>query len=155
MHFAFRCACSTLRVLYFSALTVAAGFCVELTLRPCFQQAKLRTARAFIYCFLGVFLFAALIPAWQSLESLEALDTATGLWSCVGLAIMDFLGGAMYTTRVPERWFPGKLDLLGQSHNWMHLLVMLGALIRLEGLLKVYERWTVNESMTTYCRSTL
>ncbi|KAK0708115.1 hemolysin-III related-domain-containing protein [Lasiosphaeris hirsuta] len=38
-------------------------------------------------------------------------------------------------------------DLLGQSHNWMHVLVLTGALVRLEGLLTVARRWQEESGM--------
>lgn len=33
----------------------------------------------------------------------------------------------MSATRVPERWFPGRLDYGFNSHNLMHVLVVVGA----------------------------
>lgn len=64
-----------------------------------------------------------------------------GLKFFLGLALINFSGAALYAARIPERWFPGTFDLIGQSHNLMHLLVFTGALVRLHGLLGVAERW--------------
>ncbi|XP_055535739.1 progestin and adipoQ receptor family member 3 isoform X3 [Wyeomyia smithii] len=30
----------------------------------------------------------------------------------------------IYVTRIPERWFVGKVDYIGHSHNWWHLFVL-------------------------------
>ena len=36
-----------------------------------------------------------------------------------------YTGGAMiYSWRVPERWFPGRCDIVGHSHQWWHLCVV-------------------------------
>jgi hypothetical protein len=37
------------------------------------------------------------------------------------------LGVATYACRVPERWFPGKFDIFGHSHQLWHLAVVLAA----------------------------
>lgn len=31
----------------------------------------------------------------------------------------------IYYTKIPERWFAGKFDIIGHSHNWWHLFVIL------------------------------
>ncbi|XP_065077116.1 progestin and adipoQ receptor family member 3 [Ochlerotatus camptorhynchus] len=30
----------------------------------------------------------------------------------------------IYVTRIPERWFAGKVDYIGHSHNWWHVFVL-------------------------------
>lgn len=146
-HFALRCASSTVRVLHFSSISLTAGSCACITLRPDFRRPDCRIGRLLTYCFLGASLFLPLLQAWLALKSLNKLDRIAGLWSFLGLATVNFAGGALYVARVPERWLPGKLDLLGHSHNWMHILVILGAHIRLQGLLGLYQRWEVDASM--------
>ncbi|KAI3654586.1 hypothetical protein MP228_000640 [Amoeboaphelidium protococcarum] len=45
----------------------------------------------------------------------------------VGIGVMTFfyLGGAfIYASRIPERWFPGKCDIFGHSHQWWHIAVI-------------------------------
>ncbi|OAQ59061.2 adiponectin receptor protein 1 [Pochonia chlamydosporia 170] len=152
IHFALRCARSTLRLTFFSALTMTAGLCIALTLRSWFHQPKYRTMRTLMYCFLGASLFIPVAAAWDAFGTVEVLDKAVGFRSFVWLAAINLLGGLLYTTRVPERWFPGKFDLFGQSHNLMHALVMAGAFIRLQGLMDVYASWRVDGSMSAYCQ---
>lgn len=43
------------------------------------------------------------------------------------VAIMYLLTGTaflIYVTRIPERWFAGKVDYIGHSHNWWHVFVL-------------------------------
>uniref|UniRef100_A0A1B0DK45 Uncharacterized protein n=2 Tax=Phlebotomus papatasi TaxID=29031 RepID=A0A1B0DK45_PHLPP len=40
------------------------------------------------------------------------------MYIIVGLAFL------IYITRIPERWFSGKVDYLGHSHNLWHILVV-------------------------------
>jgi len=51
-----------------------------------------------------------------------------------------YLGGAaLYTLRVPERWFaPGKFDILGHSHQWWHMCVFAAAFCWVKGITQLY-----------------
>ena len=71
----------------------------------------------------------------------ERLDRRMGLTSFLGLGVVNFAGAATYAAQVPERCFPRTFDLLGQSHNWMHVLVLIGALVRLRGLVETARLW--------------
>jgi len=128
------------RNFYFVLLTAVAIGCGIFTLRPKFRRPSYRFIRFLMYAFLGASLF---IPILHGLSEFgwEELDDRMGLTSFFGLALINFSGSAVYASRVPERWFPGRFDLLGQSHNWMHVLVLTGALVRLDGLVMVTRQW--------------
>ncbi|OAA77691.1 adiponectin receptor protein 1 [Akanthomyces lecanii RCEF 1005] len=126
VHFAFYCQ-PGLQMLYHVALTATAIGCGVFTMRPKFRQPTYRTMRFLMYCFLGSSLFAPVLHGWSRF-GLAALDDMMGLKSFLGLALINFSGAALYAARIPERWFPGTFDLLGQSHNLMHILVFTGAL---------------------------
>ncbi|KAL8339745.1 hypothetical protein RB601_006047 [Gaeumannomyces tritici] len=138
-HFAFYCH-PAIRNVYLVLLTATAVGCGIFTLQPKFRQPSYRLVRFLMYALLGASLFT---PVAQGLRRFgwQGLDEMAGLDSFFGLAAVNFSGSAVYAMRVPERWFPGRFDLLGQSHNWMHLLVVTGALIRLNGLVQVVGRW--------------
>ena len=59
-----------------------------------------------------------------------------GLGACTMITAASIsclvMGGLCYVHRMPERWFPGRLDLVGNSHQLMHVFVVLGYLF--EGL---------------------
>jgi len=56
---------------------------------------------------------------------------AVGWLITMGLCYIT--GAILYAMRVPERFFPGKCNLLFQSHQIFHVLVVAGALIHLHG----------------------
>ena len=147
-HFALACH-RTLRVGYFVALTATAFGCAVFTLRPKFRQPMYRTTRFLMYMFLGASLFGPLLHG-RVLYG-EAIGDMMGLYSFLGLAVINFSGAAVYAMRIPERWFPGRFDLLGQSHNWMHVLVLTGALVRLAGLTTVVEAWQEPSTRRVFC----
>jgi adiponectin receptor len=45
------------------------------------------------------------------------------------------MGATIYASRVPERWMPGKLDLIGHSHQLWHITVVLAALVHYKAIL--------------------
>jgi adiponectin receptor len=149
-HFAFYCH-QALRNVYFAFLTLTGLGCAVYTLRPKFRRPEYRTARFLMYCFLGTSLFA---PVVHGLVRFGAgrLQAMMGLSSFFALALINFSGAAVYAARIPERWYPGAFDLLGQSHNWMHVLVLAGALVRLRGLYDTMGRWQVSTERYGLCQ---
>ena len=152
-HFALRCAPTIVRALHFSMLTLTAGCCGVFTLRPRFRQPEFRRERFCIYFSLGLSLYMPLLHGWRYVGALENLDEVAGLWSFLQLTGVNTLGGILYALRVPERWSPGRFDLVGHSHNCMHIMAIGGAMIRLRGLLAVYERWAADDAMLSFCHS--
>lgn len=53
-------------------------------------------------------------------------------WNCslspvpfyLSMDLTAFIGGAINVARIPERWFPGKCDIIGNSHQIMHVLTV-------------------------------
>lgn len=45
-------------------------------------------------------------------------------WSAVGAVASLAAGGALYAAGLPERWWPGRFDVLGHSHQLMHVGVV-------------------------------
>lgn len=138
-YFGFYCSHS-IRNAYFLALTTTALGCAVFTLRPKFRKPSYRTARFLMYVFLGSSLFAPCVHGLY-LYDWELLNDRMSLDHFLGLAIINFSGAAIYAARVPERWFPKRFDLIGQSHNLMHVLVFAGAVARLRGLLLTLDYW--------------
>lgn len=64
-----------------------------------------------------------------------------GLSHFIFLAILNGTGGAVYAARVPERLWPGKFDIVGASHQIMHVLVMGGATSYGLGIARATEYW--------------
>jgi len=56
---------------------------------------------------------------------------AVGWLIVMGLSYI--IGAILYALRVPERFFPGKCNLVFQSHQIFHVLVVVGAMLHLHG----------------------
>ncbi|KAK9687414.1 hypothetical protein K7432_014799 [Basidiobolus ranarum] len=50
-------------------------------------------------------------------------------------------GALIYASRVPEKWFPGKFDYIGHSHQIFHVCVVVAAVFHYIGVVKAY-RWS-------------
>eukprot|EP01012_Entosiphon_sulcatum_P019397 TRINITY_DN24261_c0_g1_i2.p1 TRINITY_DN24261_c0_g1~~TRINITY_DN24261_c0_g1_i2.p1 ORF type:complete len:285 (+),score=27.88 TRINITY_DN24261_c0_g1_i2:29-856(+) len=70
---------------------------------------------------------------------------ATGMWRGAWLHFMSYvtvlLGGFLNTSRIPEKWFPGRFDLWGNSHQLMHLLTLGSMLIAFAAGKQAMEDW--------------
>jgi len=98
-----------------------------------FSGPRFRTLRSVIFVFFGLSGIApathyGVINGWQ-----KSVDEAALGW----LALMGALyitGAVLYAVRVPERFFPGKLDIWFHSHQLFHCFVMAGAFVHYHGL---------------------
>lgn len=41
--------------------------------------------------------------------------------------LVAVVGGAIGAMRIPEKWIPGKFDIVWNSHNIMHVMVVMAA----------------------------
>ncbi|XP_043475619.1 progestin and adipoQ receptor family member 4 isoform X3 [Leptopilina heterotoma] len=57
------------------------------------------------YCCISIYCFLSLLGLWKD--------------------VVAVIGGIIGALRIPEKWLPGSLDLLFNSHNIMHVLVVL------------------------------
>ena len=46
----------------------------------------------------------------------------------LSMDFLAFIGGALNVARIPERWFPGKFDIIGNSHQIMHVVTVLSTI---------------------------
>jgi predicted membrane channel-forming protein YqfA (hemolysin III family) len=61
--------------------------------------------------------------------------------------MVNGLGGAIYATRLLERAFHGVTNIQGVSHQFMHIVVIIGALLYRDGLLLVYANRYASRSL--------
>uniref|UniRef100_T1JHI6 Progestin and adipoQ receptor family member 4 n=1 Tax=Strigamia maritima TaxID=126957 RepID=T1JHI6_STRMM len=114
----------------------ASTFCLGAFLRYCILAS---------YTFLSaIALYKALVAAdpWQRRLSFTLQFCFRIVLFCIRLSpfgggdpasiahvfLQDFLsviGGAIGATQVPERWLPGRVDSVGNSHHIMHVLVVI------------------------------
>ena len=93
-----------------------------------------------MYGCLGLSIF---VPAAHGviLNSWELQNRRMSISYFLGLGVLNATGTAIYTARIPERWYPKTFDLYGASHQIMHVLVICGALSHSTGLVRAFDYW--------------
>jgi len=127
----------------YSALSVLTnGACMVMGLSDKFRTTEWRLVR--MSAFLASGLFGAIPFSHMLLASEEQNVEAV-----YGLALMGLLyvsGALMYGFRVPERFFPGRLDIFGTSHQLFHINVFLACVVHYYSTVSHY-RWRVDRSV--------
>eukprot|EP01024_Parvocaulis_polyphysoides_P032645 TRINITY_DN29215_c1_g1_i1.p1 TRINITY_DN29215_c1_g1~~TRINITY_DN29215_c1_g1_i1.p1 ORF type:complete len:332 (-),score=19.37 TRINITY_DN29215_c1_g1_i1:344-1339(-) len=90
-----------------------------------FQTPKWHYFRATVFMALGL---------WGIVPGVHWLFIHSHVWQMRQVLVYELLMGAfylsgayVYATRIPERWRPGKFDILFNSHQIFHIVVVLGA----------------------------
>ncbi|PQE17074.1 hemolysin-III channel Izh2 protein [Rutstroemia sp. NJR-2017a BBW] len=119
-------------------ITLFAFSCILITLIPAFRTPTFRVYRTLMYAGLGlsalVFIIHSIAIYGWNLQyhrlSLEWIAAMAGL---------NFVGALAYSLRIPEKWYPGKFDIYGNSHQILHTMVVLAALAHFAGLVDSFD----------------
>ena len=118
---------------YVSYITLGVVLCAVsmfMSLREKFGEPKYRPLRMIVFSAFGLI---NIIPGIHWCFVLEThLFVYFGLFIVQG--IIYIVGGLLYVVRIPERFFPGKCDYWFQSHQIFHILVVLAAIVHLNGI---------------------
>ena len=137
------CAIPLWQNLYLWSISIFGLATICVSLMDFFQQIRFRTLRALVFTGLGG--FGVVVVAHQAAMHFHIPMVQEALILDGLMGVTYLLGAALYATRVPERWIPGKFDLALNSHNVFHLCVSLAAYVHYEASL-VFIRWRENET---------
>ncbi|KAL7134474.1 hypothetical protein ABFS83_11G029000 [Erythranthe nasuta] len=125
------------RFLYLSSITVIGILVVVTLLAPALSDGRFRSFRAAVFLGMG---FSGVIPAahavvlhWDHPQILGSLVYE------IAMGVLYGVGAVFYVTRIPERWKPGKFDIVGHSHQIFHVFVVLAALAHSASILIIME----------------
>lgn len=129
---------------YLTGITVCAlvVFCVSLSEK--FQQKEYRTGRGLCFLALGLM---GVIPAIHAVMTQWELAQyfIKPTYFVMGMGALYIIGVFIYIARFPEKYFPGRFDLIGSSHNIWHFFVLAAAVSHYVGSLGFYHtrQWLV------------
>lgn len=103
----------------------AAVVCVSLS--EYFQQARFRPLRASLFSGLGLFGLVPVMHQWV-LHS-HVWHVRAAITHILLMGAVYLMGAVVFVARVPERWLPGRFDLLLHSHQIFHVAVVVAAVI--------------------------
>lgn len=110
-----------------------------------FGEPRYRSFRAMVFLCFGL---SNIVPGIHWYIILDSrLFTAFGMFILQG--ILYVIGSLLYANRIPERFFPGKCDYWFQSHQIFHVLVVMAALVHLNGINWMAEFHLNNEHLAT------
>lgn len=110
--------------IYLVAIVLFAMTIIGLTFKSNFHNEKMRLIRVTLFAGMGL---TGIVPWIHGIIINFGVPLAMEAAIHMGLMAVSYLGGVVfYACRVPERWLPGKFDLLFNSHQIWHLAVLLG-----------------------------
>ena len=126
------------QITYISILVILGLTAIITMIAPFFNRPKFRIFRALLFGCVGSF---GVIPAFHAFM-VQGFAPAmsiggTALMFCGGMFYV--VGAGIYAIRLPERIFPGKCDLLLQSHTIFHICVLIAATFHYFSLLRIQE----------------
>lgn len=117
-------------IIYLAGISIFSVGVFLSSFSPTFHKPKYNWLRGLTFLILGCL---GLIPCLNLIFLPEASEFSMSLYYYLGMALSYVVGVTIYIFRVPERFFPGKLDLIGNSHNIWHIFVLAAAIIHYLG----------------------
>ncbi|KAH7009372.1 hemolysin-III related-domain-containing protein [Microdochium trichocladiopsis] len=99
-----------------------------------FGFSAFRKWRVLVYSISGLGSLASLLHSLQ-IKGWAVLVNHLSLGWLACTMSLNLIAAAVYASRIPERWFPYRFDLVGASHQIFHLLVLIATFTHLAGLL--------------------
>ena len=137
VYYGFWCNPLLQRTYWIMISSLGAG-CTALSVLQRFRTPAWRPYRAGMFVALGL---SAVFPVLHGLQiyGFEQMREQIGLSWLVLQGALYIAGAGLYAARIPEKWHPGRYDLVGSSHQIFHVFVMLAAISHLTGLLKAFD----------------
>ncbi|KAF9937582.1 hypothetical protein BGZ67_001093 [Mortierella alpina] len=130
----------TLQILYISIITLFGLGTIIAVTQPHFRTPKYRWIRSVLFLALGL---SGIFPVVHGLFlygfHLAVKAIAFDHLICMGASYV--IGALLYAGRVPERFFPGKLDHFGASHQIFHVCVLIGVTTHFLGVSEAMAFW--------------
>lgn len=131
----------TTRNILMAIITSTSVMCFILTMTPKFQVPKWRPVVTGAFIVLGLSaampmyflcLFVKDFTHYTKTYTYEDIE----LWLAGGAVYI--IGGIMYAFRIPERFFTGKLDIVGNSHQIFHVMIMIACYMHIKAGYQMY-----------------
>ncbi|KAJ2162925.1 hypothetical protein GGF46_000308 [Coemansia sp. RSA 552] len=128
-----------LQTFYVALIAGLGALTAAVAVAPRFGTPAFRSLRAATFVGLGL---AGVVPAAHScvLYGLRHTMQAAQGTHMLTMGATYIAGAAIYSARVPERWFPGRFDYWLHSHQIFHVLVVAAAAVHYIGVARAL-RW--------------
>lgn len=121
------------KITYIAMIAVMGVAAIIVSLWNKFNDKRYRPLRAGIFSLMGL---SGIVPTIHFIytDGMRRLIDENSFYWLLAMAMLYLFGALLYATRTPERFFPGKCDLLFQSHQLFHLCVVCAAFAHYYGI---------------------
>lgn len=126
-------------IFYSVIITVLTAAAIFVSWNEQFQKPGYHTLRAGLFVALGLF---GGIPLPHACLHVGVDKSWPVLWPLLTMGATYIGGAALYASRIPERFFPGKLNVVGHSHFLFHMCVVAAACLHYWNVHRVIE-WRI------------
>eukprot|EP00798_Chlamydomonas_sp_ICE-L_P017428 gene17428-23729_t len=120
--------CEPFWCMFYLIMISSFGACgIAVSLMECFQEPKWRVFRASMFAGLGLYGIVPVAHQWWINSHVFHVRVALMYDLVMGVAYLT--GAAVYALRIPERWLPGKFDLILNSHQIFHVAVVAACIL--------------------------
>ncbi|SPO34754.1 related to Adiponectin receptor 1 [Pseudozyma flocculosa] len=145
LHYGFYCH-PHFQLAYSVAIILMGSVAIYVVIAPKYGTPHYRPYRTAVFLVLGL---SAIFPVLH-IVNVYGYDTITqtmGLRFLLTSGALYVVGAVLYMLRVPERFAPGRFDLVGSSHQIFHCLILLAAAAHYISLRRAYAFWHTVETM--------
>ncbi|XP_052813541.1 membrane progestin receptor gamma-like isoform X2 [Mya arenaria] len=120
---------------YLTGAFVNSLLCIFIACKTRFMPLS-QTRKAMRLTSLGwPFIYATLPLAYRLLcGTQEDSDLSSTYYHLMSIVLM-YVSAFLYSAHFPERLFPGSFDIIGHSHQWFHMSVILGTIYQMHAIL--------------------
>lgn len=124
------------RVFYYVVLGLLGLIGSILPWVPSFQTTSMRTPRTIYYVVVGVCCFAFTVHASFTM-GFAKFFSVIGPLNIIGECGLYLLGAFIYCARIPEVFFPGKVDILFHGHQIWHIFILIASFFHYLGAIRI------------------
>lgn len=145
LHYGFHCH-PHFQMIYSVAIILMGAVAMYTVLAPQYATPKYRPYRTAVFLILGL---SAIVPVAHAISvyGYRTITETMGLRFLILSGALYVVGALLYAARIPERFAPGKFDLLGASHQIFHLLILAAAAAHYISLRRAYAFWHTVETL--------
>jgi len=145
LHYGFYCH-PHLQAVYTSMIVGLGGLAMYLVINPVYATPAYRPVRTTVFISLGL---SAVFPVVHicAMYGYDTVSRIMGVSYVIASGAMYIIGACLYMARVPERFAPGRFDLLGASHQIFHVFILAAAFTHYIALRQSYAFWHSVEHM--------
>ncbi|PWZ00517.1 HlyIII-domain-containing protein [Testicularia cyperi] len=145
LHYGFYCH-PEYQILYSVGVTLLGAAAMYTVIAPRYATPAFRPYRTAIFVALGL---SAVFPVAHVVHfyGYDTITQTMGLRFLITSGALYVVGALLYALRIPERFAPGRFDLLGASHQIFHVLILAAAAAHYISLRRAYGFWHTVETL--------